>query len=107
MKIKLNETNEITDYARVGNIVGSIDITDEELPYNFFSEFHPRKFIYDQKLGIIENNNFELPSDFERNNISGAENQIEVIKKQVDEVFKTYSERIKKIEDTLGIKSNS
>lgn len=107
MKIKLNETNEITNYARVGNIVGSIDITDEELPYNFFSDFYPRKFIYDQKLGIIENNNFELPSDFEKNNITGEENQIEVIKKQVDEVFKTLSERIKKIEDTLGIKNNS
>lgn len=57
--IKINESNEIVAYAKIGN-VGGFEISENKLPDDFFNNFRPSFYLYvdDQ---IKENENYEPP----------------------------------------------
>lgn len=49
MRFKINENNEITDYATIGGLPGSIEFNGL-LPEDFESSFKPSFYLYEDKL---------------------------------------------------------
>ena len=76
----LVENNEITAFAVVGEIVNSIEISDSIVPVNFFSEFDPRKFLYQN--GVISENPNYVPPEPEPEPTPSLEEQIAELKEQ-------------------------
>lgn len=58
MQLTVNDNNEITAYATVGNI-GGIEYSGE-IPENFYSDFRPAFFLFKNKK-IYENPNYAKP----------------------------------------------
>lgn len=59
MQLVINEKNEITAYATVGNI-GGVGYTDE-VPDNFYSDFKPYFFLFKNEK-IYENPDYVEPT---------------------------------------------
>lgn len=61
MQIKINEKNEITEYASVGALSDGIEIGNGLKPLDFEVNFKPSFYLY-QDNQIIVNPNYEEPS---------------------------------------------
>lgn len=61
MLIKINEKNEITDYAVIGGLTGSFEISDDLKPSDFDDNFKSGYYLY-QNNEIIVNPNYEEPT---------------------------------------------
>lgn len=60
MQLIINNKNEITAYATIGDI-GGIEYSGE-IPENFYSDFRPTLFLFKNEK-IYENSNYIEPSD--------------------------------------------
>lgn len=61
MLIKINENNEIEEYAIFGGLPNSIEVADELQPTDFKFLFKPNLYLY-QDNEIIVNPNYEEPT---------------------------------------------
>lgn len=61
MLIKINENNEIEEYAIFGGLPNSIEVADELQPTDFKFLFKPNLYLY-QDNEIIVNPNYQKPS---------------------------------------------
>lgn len=107
MEISISEFREIIGYARVGHIQNAIEISEEELPKDFFDEYEPRKYFYDEYEGIIINPNYEPPNeiDFTDNGVdevSVKEDKIEKLEKENEKLRQEFTEFKEKVEKLLA-----
>lgn len=61
MKIKMNEKNEITEYAVIGGLTNSIEISDDLEPSDFEDNFKSGYYLF-QDDQIIVNPNYQEPT---------------------------------------------
>lgn len=61
MLIKINENNEIEEYAITGGLPNGFGISDELIPIDFTFLFKPKLYLY-QDNEIIINPNYEEPT---------------------------------------------
>lgn len=104
MEIVFNEFKEIIGYARIGHIKNAIEISEEELPSDFFDNYEPSKYIYDEHEGIIINQNYNIDKELVDSipsitNIEEAKREIEVLKNAKENLNK----RINKLESKIDI----
>ena len=77
----------IIGYARVGHVINAIEISEEEIPYDFYDNYEPSKYIYDEYEGIIINPNYEPPQEIDHTDngvdeVSVKEDKIEKLEKE-------------------------
>lgn len=104
MEILINESREIIGYARVGHVINAIEISEEELPYDFYNNYEPNKYIYDEYEGIIINPNYEPPNEIDfigstTDEVKFKEDKIEELEKENEELrqeFKKLKELVEK-----------
>lgn len=80
MQLIVNDKNEITAYATVGNI-GGIEYTGD-IPNNFYSDFKPAFFLFKDGK-IYENSNYIEPSNDIPDTPSKADTAIAALTLQV------------------------
>ncbi|MBF0811374.1 DUF2977 domain-containing protein [Staphylococcus xylosus] len=105
MEISINESREIIGYARVGHVINAIEISEEELPKDFFDEYEPRKYFYDEYEGIFINSNYEPPQEIDHTDngvdeVSVKEDKIEKLEKENEKLrqeFKELKELVEKV----------
>ncbi|MGG6819794.1 UNVERIFIED_CONTAM: DUF2977 domain-containing protein [Staphylococcus pseudoxylosus] len=107
MEISVNEHREIIGYARVGHIQNAIEISEEELPKDFFDEYKLRKYNYDEYEGIIINPNYEPPNEIEftesaTDEVRFKEDKIEELEKENEKLRKEFNELKEKVEKLLA-----
>lgn len=107
MEIVINESREIIGYARVGHIQNAIEISEEELPKDFFDEYEPRKYFYDEYEGIIINPNYEPPNEIDftesaTDEVRFKEDKIEELEKENEKFRKEFNELKEKVEKLLA-----
>lgn len=61
MRIKLNEKNEITEYALIGGLTNSIEISNNLKPPEFDDNFKSGYYLY-QNNEIVVNPNYQEPT---------------------------------------------
>ncbi|MGW7832366.1 DUF2977 domain-containing protein [Staphylococcus xylosus] len=110
MGISVNEHREIIGYARVGHIRNAIEISEEELPKDFFDEYKPRKYIYDEYEGIIINPNYEPPNEIDftesaKDEVSIKEDKIKELEKENEKLRKEFNDLKEKVEKVLSNKA--
>lgn len=60
MKIQLNDNNVITSYANIGDVEGSIEISDDQLPSDFYERYQRGYYKYDEENQlVIRNEDYE------------------------------------------------
>lgn len=75
MKIQIDSNNVITSYAKVGDIENSIEVTDNQLPSDFYDDYKRNFYKYDEtnkKIIINENYNPETSIPDIPQNIPGV-----------------------------------
>lgn len=87
MEIAVNDAREIIGFALVGHINNAIEISEEEVPNEFFDDYEPNKYIYDEYEGIIINSNFEPPNTELIDNLDDIKN-LEDAKRKIEELEK-------------------
>ncbi|MGW7931885.1 DUF2977 domain-containing protein [Staphylococcus xylosus] len=105
MEIVINESREIIGYARAGHIQNAIEISEEELPYDFYDNYEPNKYIYDEYEGIIINTNYEPPNEIDftegtTDEVRFKEDKIEELEKENEKLrqeFKELKELVEKV----------
>lgn len=105
MEISINESREIIGYARVGHVINAIEISEEEIPYDFYDNYEPSKYIYDEYEGIIINPNYEPPQEIDHTDngvdeVSVKEDKIEKLEKENEKLrqeFKELKELVEKV----------
>ncbi|MGW7900167.1 DUF2977 domain-containing protein [Staphylococcus shinii] len=107
MEISINEFREIIGYARVGHVINAIEISEEELPKDFFDEYEPRKYFYDEYEGIIINSNYEPPQEIDHTDngvdeVSVKEDKIEKLEKENEKLRQEFTEFKEKVEKLLA-----
>ncbi|MGW8032684.1 DUF2977 domain-containing protein [Staphylococcus shinii] len=110
MEISINEFREIIGYARVGHVINAIEISEEELPKDFFDEYEPRKYFYDEYEGIIINSNYEPPQEIDHTDngvdeVSVKEDKIEKLEKENEKLRQEFTEFKEKVEKLLAIEA--
>lgn len=63
MQIKLDENNLITGYAVVGDLEGSIFVSQVDLPENFKQNFVGGYYKLDDNGAVVVNENYKTPTD--------------------------------------------
>lgn len=63
MQIKLDENNLITGYAVVGDLEGSIFVSQVDLPENFKQNFVSGYYKLDDNGAVVVNENYKTPTD--------------------------------------------
>lgn len=64
MKIQIDSNNVITSYANVGDIDNSIEITDDQLPKDFYIKYKKNFYRYDEESGmVVRNEEYEENDD--------------------------------------------
>lgn len=79
MKIKLNNMNEIVEYAVIGDINNSIEIDESFIPKHFVETFEPKKYKYDnEKISLNENFSEEtgIPIEPPSINLPGTDEEL-------------------------------
>lgn len=107
MEISINEFREIIGYARVGHVINAIEISEEELPKDFFDEYEPRKYFYDEYEGIFINSNYEPPQEIDHTDngvdeVSVKEDKIEKLEKENEKLRQEFTEFKEKVEKLLA-----
>lgn len=107
MEIVINESREIIGYARVGHVINAIEISEEELPYDFYDNYEPSKYIYDEYEGIIINTNYEPPNEIDftesaTDEVRFKEDKIEELEKENEKLRKEFNELKEKVEKLLA-----
>ncbi|MEB6244674.1 DUF2977 domain-containing protein [Staphylococcus xylosus] len=107
MEILINESREIIGYARVGHVINAIEISEEELPYDFYNNYEPSKYIYDEYEGIIINTNYEPPNEIDftesaTDEVRFKEDKIEELEKENEKFRKEFHELKEKVEKLLA-----
>lgn len=110
MEISINEFREIIGYARVGHVENAIEISSEELPINFFDDYEPRKYIYDEYEGIIINYNYEPPNEIDfiesaKDEVSIKEDKIKELEKENEKLRKEFNDLKEKVEKVISNKA--
>ena len=60
MKIQLNDNNIITSYANIGDIEGSIEISEDQLPNDFYENYKRGYYKYDEENQlVVRNENYD------------------------------------------------
>lgn len=105
MEILINESREIIGYARVGHVINAIEISEEEIPNDFYDNYEPSKYIYDEYEGIIINPNYEPPNEIDftesaTDEVRLKEDKIEELEKENEKLrqeFKELKELVEKV----------
>lgn len=64
MKIQIDSNNVITSYAKVGDIDNSIEVTDDQLPSDFYDNYKRNFYKYDQENEmVVKNEDYEENDD--------------------------------------------
>lgn len=64
MKIQIDSNNIITSYANVGDIENSIEVTDDQLPSDFYDNYKRNFYKYDQENEmVVKNEDYEENDD--------------------------------------------
>lgn len=92
MRILVNEQNEITGYATVGSLGGDIEVDSAIIPQDFFYEFKPKRFIY-------ENNRISINENFSENdetssNVNKPEIDLSGSDKELRSMFANMQEQL-------------
>ncbi|MGW7927602.1 DUF2977 domain-containing protein [Staphylococcus xylosus] len=59
MLIQINSSNEIIAFANVGNLNNSIEVNTDMMPNNFFINFKPKKYKYEDEQIVLNENYIE------------------------------------------------
>lgn len=107
MEILINESREIIGYARVGHVINAIEISEEEIPNDFYDNYEPSKYIYDEYEGIIINPNYEPPNEIDftesaTDEVRLKEDKIEELEKENEKFRKEFNELKEKVEKLLA-----
>ncbi|WP_239719637.1 DUF2977 domain-containing protein [Mammaliicoccus sp. G-M31] len=62
MLIQINSSNEIIAFANVGNLNNSIEVDNDMMPNDFFINFKPKKYKYEDEQ-IVLNENYTSSND--------------------------------------------
>lgn len=98
MQLVINEKNEITAYATVGNI-GGVGYTDE-VPDNFYSDFKPYFFLFKNEK-IYENPDYAEPVS---NIPTGPTNLQQIIMQQAKTIVQMQSVMMQQSKDIAELK---
>lgn len=93
MRISLNSNNEIIGYAIVGDLEGSIEVSDSTLPDTFIAEFKPCKFKYED--GVVSYN--RLFSDNEE------ATQLKSVNESLEEKIKVLEQKVAELEEIVNV----
>ncbi|MDW3939106.1 DUF2977 domain-containing protein [Staphylococcus saprophyticus] len=107
MEIAFNEFKEIIGYARIGHIENAIEISEEELPYDFYDNYEPSKYIYEEYEGVIINPNYEPPNEIDftesaTDEVRFKEDKIKELEKENEKLRKEFNELKEKVGKVLS-----
>lgn len=64
MRIQIDSNNVITSYANVGDIENSVEVTDDQLPSDFYDNYKRNFYKYDQENEmVVKNEDYEENDD--------------------------------------------
>lgn len=64
MRIQIDSNNIITSYANVGDIENSIEVTDDQLPSDFYDKYKRNFYKYDEENEmVVKNEDYEENDD--------------------------------------------